>query len=816
MRINYIKAAFIVILFSLTTMAAPNNDATTKKGTIKAKILDGKTNEPIEYANVTIHNAKDSTFIGGTVSGNNGDLVFQNLPEGNYYVTVSYIGYEKLTIPNIKIDKEKYESALGVIRLFNTEVELNEVSVVGEKASEELRLDKKVINVSQNINASGGTALDVLQNQPSVQVDQDGNVSLRGSSNFTIQVNGRPYPIQGGDALRQIPASLVESIELITNPSAKYDSEGSAGIINIVMKQQDKDNMNGIVNAGLGSRTKYNGDFTLNYKSGNYNISGSFDYRKNTNYMNQLFDRTSFTQNGAAYLNTDVNGNFMRENYTAKSSVDYSLSNKSSISFSNSYGDVNINRSSIFKFSNTDPLNLSLSLYNLGDDRNNYAVRYFNSILFFSQQFTPKVDELTVELNYTNVSLPSTQRTTEYITDGSFQQIINQSSRDELTNNTKRNEGRFRTVYSYSFSKESKFETGLQANFFYNNLDIQSRKFNISEQQWVINPIYSNKFDFRNNIYSAFATYSNLFAGFNYQLGLRLEQTDRLLDQKTTGRDYKYDQLHLFPTLNVSTSIDQQQQLQFSYSRRINRPQEMALNPFPNFSNSYVTFIGNPGLLPELTNSFELNYQYFLKGLFFSAQTYYRQSDNSILRTQRLDESGYMTLSFMNAAKNEVLGAELSTSITLIQWLRLDPSINLFNRKMTGAIEEVNRVTERFSWSSRLNTTVILSPTTRLQLMMNYFGKQVDIQQTTDPIFMLTISARQEFMDKKLVATLSAQNLFNTGKFGFNSTGSNFNMLGSFRPEAPVFRLSLSYNFNNYKNTSRTNDRVDINVGEGM
>lgn len=816
MGIRYINTVFLVILFSLTTIAAPNNDANTKKGTIKAKILDGKTNEPIEYANVTIHNTKDSTFVGGTVSGNNGDLVFSNLSEGNYYVTVSYIGYEKLTIPNVKIEKEKYESSLGVIKLFNTDVELKEVSVVGEKASEELRLDKKVINVSQNINASGGTALDVLQNQPSVQVDQDGNVSLRGSSNFTIQVNGRPYPIQGGDALRQIPANLVESIELITNPSAKYDSEGSAGIINIVMKKQDTDNMNGIVNAGLGSRTKYNGDFTLNYKSGDYNISGSFDYRKNTNYMNQLFDRTSFTQNGSSYLNTDVSGNFMRENYTAKAAIDYSFSNKSSISFTNSYGDVNINRSSIFKFSNMNPLNPSSALYNLGDDRNNYAVRYFNSILFFSQQFTPKVDELTVELNYTNVSLPSTQRTTEYITDGSFQQIFNQSNLDELTNNTKRNEGRLRTVYSYTFSKESKFETGLQANFFYNNLDIQSREFNISSQQWVINPTYSNKFDFRNNIYSAFATYSNLFSGFNYQLGLRLEQTDRLLDQKTIGKDYKYDQLHLFPTLNISTNIDQQQQLQFSYSRRINRPQEMALNPFPNFSNSYVTFIGNPGLLPELTNSFELNYQYFLKGLFFSAQTYYRQSDNSILRTQRLDENGYMTMSFMNAAKNEVMGAELSTSITLIPWLRLDPSVNLFNRKMTGMIEGVDRVSEKFSWSSRLNTTLILSPTTRFQLMMNYFGKQVDIQQVTDPIFMLTISARQEFMDKKLVATLSAQNLFNTGKFGFNSTGSNFNMLGSFRPEAPVFRLSLSYNFNNYKNTSRANDRVDINVGEGM
>ncbi len=816
MRILYIKLTFVLLLFSTLLPALPNNDATIKKGSIKAKILDAKTNEPIEYANVTLHNSKDSSFIGGTVSGSNGDLLMSNIPEGNYYVKVSFIGYEREIIPNIKIEKEKYEASLGVIKLSSSDVQLSDVNVVGEKAAEELHLDKKVINVSQNINASGGTALDVLQNQPSVQVDQDGNVSLRGSSNFTIQVDGKPYPIQGGDALRQIPANLVESIEIITNPSAKYDAEGTSGIINIVMKKQDRDNMNGIVNAGLGSRTKYNGDFTLNYKSGDYNLSGSFDYRKNTNYISQLFERSSFIQDNFFFLNTDVNGNFMRENYTAKAAIDYALNDKSSISFTNSYGDVNINRNFRFKFANTNQSNPVLTDYNLGNDINSFGVRYFNSIVFFNQQFTPKVDELTIELNYTNVNLPATQRTLEYLTDETFEQFYGQSNQSELINNTKRNEGRIRTNYSYTFSKDSKFETGLQANLFYKDLDILNRSFDNTSQQWMVDPTYSNRFDFRNNIYSAFATYSNIISGFNYQLGLRLEQTDRLLDQKTLDQDYSYNQVHLFPSLNISTKLTEEQQLQFSYSRRINRPFDMALNPYPNFSNSYVAFVGNPNLVPELTNSLELNYQYFLRGLFFSVQTYYRQSNNSILQTQKLDDNGFMTLSFMNAAENEIMGAELSTSITLIPWLRLDPSINLFNRKMTGTISGIGRESEKFTWSSRLNSTLILTPTTRLQFIMNYIGKQVDIQQTTDPIFNLTISARQELLDKKLVATVSAQNLFNTGKFGFNSVGPNFNMIGSFRPEAPVFRLSLSYNFNNYKNTSRANDRVDINVGEGM
>lgn len=812
---NFLKF-FVFFLLTHALFALPEGSGSVKKGIVKATVIDSKTNEPISYANVTLHNISDSVYVNGAATGMNGELLLNNLPDGKFFVKISYVGYEKKYVSDIEINDQKKEVSLGTIKLNSEDIQVSTVSVVGEKAPEELHLDKKVINVSQNLNASGGTVLDVLQNQPSVQVDQDGNVSLRGSTNFTVQVNGKPHPVQGSDALRQIPADMVESVEIISNPSAKYDAEGSAGIINIVLKTQMQDNTAGILNAGLGSRTKYNGDFTINYKSGDYTLTGNLDYRKNTNFISQFFDRTSFLNNSTENLNSDVSGRFIRDNYTAKAGLDYSLSDKSYLSFTNSYGDMSIKRDFTFKFANTTTGSSPATDYDLSHGVNDFDVRYFNSILFFSQQFTPKVDDLTVELNYTTVKLPSLQSNAEYTTDESFEQFLGLPILTELNNNTKRNEGRIKTNYSYSFDKDSKFETGLQFNLFYKNIVILNRYYDNDNSVWQIDPVYSNSFNFRNNIYSAFATYSNIISGFNYQLGLRLEQTDRLLDQKTLNEDYKYSELHLFPSLNISTKFKDEQQLQFSYSRRINRPFEMSLNPFPIFSTSYVSFVGNPDLLPELTNSFELNYQHFLKGLFFSVQTYYRQSDNSILQTQRLGEDGFMTLSFINAAKNEVLGSEISSSITLIPWLRIDPSVNLFNRKMTGLISSERRITEKFTWSSRLNTTVTLSPTTRLQISMNYMGRQVDIQQTIDPIFNLTITARQELFEKKLIASVSAQNLFNTGKFGLNSNGTNFNLIGNFRPEAPVFRLTLSYNFNNYKNTSRANDRVDINVGEGM
>jgi len=807
------EISYLLLLFFLTINTNAYSSGGNTKGVIKAVLRDAKTNSPIEYANVTIHNSKDSSFINGTVSDKNGELAFYNLPEGEYYVKISYIGYEKKYIPGINISLSKNEVSLGIIKLDSEDYKLDAINVVGEKASEELHLDKKVINVAQNISATGGTALDVLQNQPSVQVDQDGNVSLRGNSNFTVQINGRPSPLQGSDALRQVSANMIESIELITNPSAKYDSEGSAGIINIILKKQIDNSTSGIINAGAGSRNKYNGDFTINYKNSDYSLMASVDYRRNTNLTNQYFDRFLYSNSGS--LNTDLAGRFQRDNFNLKIGLDYNLSDNSTLSYSASYGLLSLDRDFKFSFEDLNSFSNGFDKYSFTDDFNNLDAKFFNSAIYLSKQFTPKVEEINFEISYTNVDLPSTQSTTQYDADIYFNPVSSTPVRKELNNNTKRNEGRIKLNYFHTIGERGKIEGGLQTNLFYRNYDIKEQNYNYDFEQWFINPNASNQFDFRNNVYSAFVMYTNQLYGFDYQIGLRAEQTDRILEQKTLGSNYEYNKLHFFPSLNISTKITEEQQIQFGYSRRINRPFEFALNPFPNFSDSYVYSIGNPGLLPELTNSFELNYQRIVKGLFISIQTYYRNSANSFTQTITLDADNRTKLSFGNIETSNVYGAEISSSITLIPWLKIDPSINLFNSEISGFFENEFRTKKMFAWSSRLNTTVSFSPNTRFQIMFNYVGKQQDLQNTVDPIVFLTMSLRQDLFDKKLSVSLIAQNLFNTGRFNLISSGNNFNMIGKIRPEAPVLRLNLSYNFNNFKNTSKA-ERVDLNVNEGL
>lgn len=799
-------------VFSLTS-AKPDN----QKGTVRAVLRDANSNIPIEYANVTIHNQKDSSFVNGTVSDKKGELVFTNLSVGEYYLKISYIGYEKKYVSNINITASIKNISLGEIFLKAEDVKLDAISVVGEKACEELHLDKKVINVGQNISASGGTALDVLENQPSVKVDQDGNVSLRGNSNFSVQINGRPSPMQGSDALRQIPANMIDNIELITNPSAKYDAEGSAGIINIIMKKQNENSTSGVVNAGVGSRTKYNGDFSVNYKTPEYSLNGSFDYRKNNNTMNQFFDRTIFaTQTSpSVLLRTDLNGRFERDSYNIKGGIDYNLGEKSTLSYSAAYGQFSMLRKFNFNYTDFQTGSGGNEKHKLSINKGDNDFKYFNSAIYFTQQFEPKVEELSFEATYTNVDQPSTQQTTNYNTNSRFIPEGSAVSLDDLNNSTKRDDGRIKLNYFHTFGEKSKLEAGFQTNLAYRNYDIESRILDLNTNEWKNNPLASYNFDFRNNIYSVFMMYTNQIFGIDYQLGLRAEQTDRLLKQTTLNSEFKYNQTHLFPSLNASTKISEEQQIQFSYSRRINRPNEFLLNPFPNISDSYIYSIGNPELLPELTHSIELNYQMFTQALFFSVQTYYRNSDNTTAQTQTLESDGKIKLSFGNIARSEVYGAEISSGITLAKWLKIDPSVNLYNSNISGTYVNEHRNKKMFAWSSRLNTTFTLSPITRFQIMLNYIGKQQDLQATIDPIVFLTFSLRHEFFERKLSVSVVAQNLFNAGRFNLTSIGNNFDLVGKITPEAPVFRINFSYNFNNYKNTSKS-ERVDLNVNEGL
>lgn len=804
------KQKILVFLLTFAFVGAINSQVSDlfREGIIKGVIIDSVDGTPLPFANITLHNITDSSFVGGTASGTNGEFILTNVVEGNYYIKVSFMGYENKFLSDLNISINDREYNVGAIKLAKSAIQLQETRVVGEKAPEELHLDKKVINVSQNLNAQGGTALDVLQDQPSVRVDPDGTVYLRGSSNFTILVNGKPTVLQGSDALRQFAASQIDNIELITNPSARYDAEGSAGIININLKAQKDYSLSGILNLNSGTGDKYNGDFTVNYNLNGLSVNGGLDYRDNTFTNNQKISRTTSFESSSLFNDSEIDIRNKRRQYSLRGGLDYTFNPKNSLGLSLSIGSIDIAGNLT-----TDIVNqqVDLTRYSLVKNRAELPVKFLNSTFTYQYKINPDINDLNFEFTYNYVSLPNEQVTIENTSDENFNPTAEIASGTIFSNDSKRNEGRAKLNYKHKLSETSSIESGLQTNYSFRNFDLVNKIYDLGLQDYVIDPGLTNTFNLRNNVYAGFISFNSEIAGFSYMLGLRGEYMDRYLEQKTLTETYEFSKMDYFPSVNISRKIDDHQ-IQLSYSRRINRPNENMLNPFPFYSDANVTVGGNPRLKPEYIHSIELNYQKMYGSVFISAQSYYRKSSDSFTQTFSVDETGRLNILFDNYGNSDVYGAEISSSFSIANIFRFDPSVNLFQTHLDGISDGVKVEKVFFNWSGRLSTTVTFSPNTRMQLSGNYI-KFVDAQSESKPFMMISASLRHEFFEKTMSLTLQARNLFNASNIKINTVGSNFNANAYVRPESPVFTLMFSYNFNNFKRPARPNDNIDIPTG---
>ena len=800
---------YILILVAMLsfTRYANNNIAPIDK-IITGIVIDSSTTSALPFANITLHNNSDSTFITGVSTNAEGAFTISNVNDGDYYLKISFVGYNTKYQNGIRLNNNKPQLDLGKIMLTKTAYELSGAEVIGEKVSEELHLDKKVINVAQNLNAQGGTALDVLQNQPSVRVDPDGTVYLRGSSNFTVQVNGKPYPLQGSDALKQISSNSIENIELITNPSSKYDAEGSAGIININLKVQKDMSMSGILNLNSGTGDKYNGDFSFSYNVDSWNLTTGFDYRDNMFTNEQDIRRNSLINNQNLFNRSDVNIRNKRRQYSFRAGADYTPDKQNSLGLSFGIGIVDL-LSSLNTLVTNEQINNSR--YTRIQSNQDIPVSYVNSTVTYQYKFTPNVNDLYLELYHNYVSVVNEQKTIENLSNESFSSFADLLNNTIFKNDSKRNDGRAKLNYKHKVGENTSFETGVHSNLAYRDFDIINKIFDGTANDYTIDQNLTNIFNLRNNVYAGFVSFTSDIEGFSYMLGLRGEYMDRFLDQKTLTETYEFNQMDYFPSVNISRKIDDHQ-LQLSYSKRINRPNENLLNPFAFYSDPNITISGNPKLLPEYIDALELNYQKMYGSVFVSAQTYYRKSKDSFTQSFSVDTTGKLNIIFNNYGNSDVYGAEISSSFSIADIIKFDPSINLFQNHIDGKVNGQSVVKDFFNWSARLNTTVTFSASTKLQMSVNTM-KFVDAQSESDLFAFISASLRQDFFDKTMSLTLQARNLFNTSDFNIKTAGSNFNANAMIMPEAPVFTLMFSYNFNNFKRTQRSNDNVDIPTG---
>lgn len=773
-----------------------------KNGKITGKVIDTDTKTPMEYANISIFRKQDSKLVTGSISNASGSFAIADLPYGSYFVEASFIGFDKTTISDVNIVPTASSVDLGTIGLEASRQSIGTVDVVAERNRVEYKIDKKVINVTNDINANGGTAVTVLENTPSVEVDIDGNVSLRGSSSFTVLIDGRPSVLSGSDALKQIPSSAIQNIEIITNPSVKYEPDGMAGIINVVMKKNVLAGINGIINLNIGTGDKYGTDLTVNYKTKKYNLFFGGNWNDNTDWGDMEMSRETYLNDTTTYLLTNGTRNMSRGGTQIRGGLDYYLTDKTTVTVSSEVGQFNFDSygtGRLHNYNNPQTFNIySLQSSNSGREGNYFSLNS-NWQTKFNEMGTHKLEG---SFNYRNRDGKENETDDEYETDANFKAFepIDYLSRVISKNNSNSNEYRLKLDYTLPMKDNRKFEAGMQSRIESDSEALDFKSFNTTTQQFENNPMFTSSMDFKEQIHAVYSTYTASLFGIQYVAGLRGEYNNReIIHYKDNSpNSYKLDRFDYFPSLHLSYELAGDGQLMSSYSRRINRPRGFDLDPFPSYMNQYSIRIGNPDLKPEYTDSYEFSYMKKFGNSFASVETFYRTTNNLITRlTSVQDGISYMTVDNLN--RDYSMGGEIMGNINVTKWLLVNTSFTLYNYKLKGEILGKSVDRESTNYSGRLNTTIKLNPDSRIQLTGFYRGPSVSAQGEQKGMMFTNLSYRQDFMKKKLTATLSVRDLFGTMRMQGSSAGTNFKTSQKMTREPRVLMLTLSYKINNYK-----------------
>ena len=795
---------FVAVIYA----QPPEGRQLPKIGTITGKVIDFHTEKPMEYTNIVLHKTRDSAMVDGVITEKDGTFEMSNVPPGRFYVEADFMGYTKKIVDTFKITPDQRKMELGTIKLVQADKNIEGVDVVADKSRVQYKVDKKVVNVDQDLVSSGGSAVNVLENVPSVEVDIEGNVSLRGSSDFRVLIDGKPTVLDGSDALKQIPATAVEKIELITNPSAKYDPEGTAGIINIIMKDNKKAGLNGLINASVGLRDKYSGDFKLNYELGKFKVFAGAQYRNYTSGGENHGERETYRPDidSTFYLNSDGERDMIRSGYSVNSGFDYNINDKSTLTFSAKYGKFG------FGFDNTSnnhsywgPLN--------GDaytdtTRNDYYIteggmsidnNYVNFNLSYDKQFDEKQHKLKASLHYSNSSGDDESPQEEYDANSDFEKLGQQATKKVRTyEESKEDEFRLKVDYTKPLS-DGELEAGYQARYRYNNQDYTYENYNYDNSRWVpVQPTHTMALT--RHIQAVYSTFNWNIGDFGFQAGLRGEYTNRLLNQKTNDEKFRIDRFDIFPTAHTKYQLPAKQQLMLSYSRRIRRPRGWNLDPFETYQDKNNRRKGNPELEPSYTDSYELSYQKRFGKSFVSLEGYYRLQHNDISRIQRPGEGNIMIHTFDNLNRNHSMGAELMGNLELKDWWRLNISGDVYRYRLEGTVESEDEEKTSNNWDARLNNTFRFNNNkTKVQINSFYRGPSITAQGTREGFFASSVSFKQEFFDRKASVTLNVRDVFQSMEFESTSEGQGFYSERQFSRESPVIRLSFSYRINNYK-----------------
>ncbi len=798
---TFMRLAFVFVFFSNVLFSQkPSGD-----GLIFGKISDLKSNLPLEYVSVRLFAKQDSTVVSAVFSNESGKFNFEGVGNGNYYLKLSFTNYEPLIIQEVSISKTMNVVNLGNLYLkIDKLLELNEVKIEEKIKLLQSGIDKKVYNVGEDISVRGGTTNDILNRLPSVEVDQEGRVMLRGEGTVIVLIDGRPSSLSGGNGktlLDAIPASSVEKIEIVTNPSAKYDPDGTSGIINIVLKKNKLKGFNGLVTSNLGSGNIRNGNvleasLSLSYRNEWYNIYGSYNerytdgYRNNNSYIEQkpIVGDTSI-------LDQKRVGSDLNAGRTFRVGADFNLKERNTIAFSssgnigqrdrtgdlwNSFFDANNNLTRFWQRTSYDPSqqkNIDVNVnykYDLKKQRGNLVID-------FNQSFGNDATQGYYKENYFNLD----------------SSISNEPALEQrLFNKEKNNITTAQLDFNYIFPEISaRIETGTKLIHRNQKVDTYSEQYDQSALLYFEDTLANFLYSYKEQIYSAYGIFGQQLGKFKYQAGIRLEKSFQIPNLISDSILISNEYFNFFPSAHIRYSFSKKSEIGISYSKRITRAGSAELNPFTSYSDPFNLRKGNPYLQPEFINSFDLSYTFEAKKLSLTASTFFRNNTGVISRVKEFYADNTSAVTYQNINETNSLGSEFILSYKPFLWWRSTFSYNgNYIWYISNQADLPNR--EGYNHNFKVNSTFeFWKKTASIQLSYAYNGPRITIQGSAQRQGPFDIAFEKKLLEGKWSLGARVSDIFNKQGFKMELTRAGIYQTSEFKWLTRRFYLTLSYKF---------------------
>ncbi len=775
---------------------------------IMGRLVDAESGMALPNANVLVFEDGTTNEVGGTASDEDGRFRIPSLGYGAYAVQIRVLGYETLTFNNIVLSADKPAYRLGQVEMSPSTMELPEVAVTAKYNDVLLQADRKVYRVDQNDFNTGGTASDVLETIPSVDVDLEGTVSLRGNENVRIMIDGKPSSRIGlnpAEALQQLPAHMIERVEVMTNPSARFDAEGNAGIINIVMKKEKSKGVNGGVTVQGGFPETYGGSFNLNYRIGKFNlfVNEGADYRSHQGER-ELY-REYYNPNPYAIL--EENGDRDRSGWSNnfRLGFEYFMTDKQSLTVSgfNKYGENDSEGELEYKYYDA---NGDLLTHIKRTDPEDGTRRWYEGNVGYRYQFNTNGHELTADYQYETGTDEEISNVTELYLFGGADNIPAYQYVDNLEQEDRH---MVQVDYVNPFSQDGKFEAGLKSNM--RELD---HEYTVTDEANGILDV-SNQLIYDENIHAAYATYTNKIYDLSYQLGLRGELSQIKTDFTKTNEVNKRDYADVFPSIHLSYDFTPVNALQLSYTRRLRRPRSWDLVPFRNFSDSRNVRQGNPNLDPEYSDSYEIGHLYHNDRGSMSTALFYRHADGVIQWFETAVDSVVYSKPY-NIGTRDEYGVEWILAGSITRWLNLQLSANVFQMYSEGHFLGQDYEAEDFMWMGRGVARVMFTKKDQVQLRGGYRGAHETFQGRFEGHIMMDAGYSHTLWDGDGTLTLGVRDIFATRKHEMEVWTDTFYTHSTFQRRGRVWQASLTYRFNQDKSNNRKRQRMQQDNGGGM